>query len=182
MNFEEQIERGYELLKEKKYDETLDVARDLQFEEPDAAEGYHLEAMVQQRKKQWEHSIKSLNKAIEIDPENSGLYNLRGYAYLNTEKLSKAEADFSKAIEMDDLAAAHRNLVLHKLMSNNGTEAINYLLQQIKKNPRDVENWILMGDLMQRGGHDDKARSYYEQANKMDPDNEYVKRQLAEKH
>jgi cytochrome c-type biogenesis protein CcmH/NrfG len=53
-------------------------------------------------------------------------------------------------------------------------------LDRIKKNPKDVENWILMGDLMQRAGKSAKARTYYEQAKKMDPENEYVKEQLAE--
>jgi Tfp pilus assembly protein PilF len=33
---------------------------------------------------------------------------------------------------------------------------------------------------MKKGGHDAKARSYYEQALKMDPDNDYVKEVLAE--
>jgi Tfp pilus assembly protein PilF len=32
-----------------------------------------------------------------------------------------------------------------------------------------------MGDLMKKGGHDEKAKTYYEQALKMDPGNEYVK-------
>jgi Tfp pilus assembly protein PilF len=36
-----------------------------------------------------------------------------------------------------------------------------------------------MGDLMQRAGQEEKARTYYQQARKMDPDNEYVQKQLA---
>ncbi len=66
------------------------------------------------------------------------------------------------------------------IMSDEGNEAITYLLGRIKENPKDVENWILMGDLMQRAGQGAKARTYYEQAQKMAPDNEYVKEQLAE--
>jgi tetratricopeptide (TPR) repeat protein len=178
MSFEEKYKKGYELLHEKDLDQSLDIARDLQRMNPDAAEGYTLEAEVMQNLNQWKPSIDSLNDAIEKDDQNGRLYNLRGYAYLNSDELEKAQADFEKAIELEDLPSAHRHLVLYKLMSGDGKAAIEYLLDRIKTDPRDVENWILMGDLMKKGGHDAKAASYYEQALKMDPENEYVKKQL----
>src|SRR5690625_6705558 len=111
---------------------------------------------------------------------NGRLYNLRGYAYLNSNEHEKARENFEQAIELDDLPAAHRHLVLYKLLSGDGKGAIQYLLDRIKSEPRDVENWILMGDLMKKGGHDEKARTYYEQALEMEPENEYVKNQLQE--
>jgi tetratricopeptide (TPR) repeat protein len=179
MSFEEKHKKGYELLHEQDLDHSLDIARDLQKMNPDASEGFTLEAEVMQKLNQWEPSIDSLNEAIERDSDNGRLYNLRGYAYLNSSKLEKASEDLKKAIELDDLATAHRNLVLYKVMSGDGKGAIEYLLDRIRNQPRDVENWILMGDLMKKGGHDAKAASYYEQALKMDPENEYVKKQLS---
>jgi len=178
MDFEKELQRGVKLLNEKKYKESIDIAKDLQYEEPDAPDGYRLEAMVMQKQNHWEQSIEALDKAIKNDPDDGGLYNLRGFAYLSLEKLSKAEKDLKKAIDLDNSPSAHRNLVLHKIMNDNGTEAIQYLIGRIKQNPQDVENWILMGDLMQRGGQTEKAVSYYEQAKKMDPENSYVKKQL----
>ena len=180
MSFEETLEEGLASLREGDYDESLDIARSLQKMEPDEADGFHLEAMVFQKLNQWEHSVEALEKAIELEPENSGYYNLRGFARLQLEELEEARDDFSKAIDLDDSPAAHRNLVLYKIMSDQGNEAISYLLDRIKQNPQDVENWILMGDLMQRAGQTEKARSYYQQAQKMDPENEYVEGQLAE--
>ena len=178
MSFEEKHKEGYELLHEKDLDKSLDVARRLQSMKPDAPEGYTLEAEVMQKLNQWDASIKSLNEAIEIESDSGRLYNLRGYAHLNQDELEKAKEDFDRAIALEDLPASHRNVVLYKLMSGNGQDAIAYLLDRIRAQPRDVENWILMGDLMKKGGHDEKARSYYEQALKMDPDNEYVKELL----
>jgi len=180
MSFEEKFKKGYELLHEQDLDHSLDIARELQEMKPDNAEGFILEAEIMQKLNQWEPSISSLNDAIEKDSENGRLFNLRGYAYLNQEELEKAKEDFEKAIALDDIPASHRNLVLYKLMSGDGKEAIQYLLDRIKAEPKDVENWILMGDLMKKGGHHQKARSYYEQASKMAPDNEYVKKQLQE--
>jgi tetratricopeptide (TPR) repeat protein len=178
MSFEEKHKEGYELLHEKDLDKSLDVARRLQSMKPDAPEGYTLEAEVMQKLNQWDASIKSLNEAIELDSDSGRLYNLRGYAHLNQDELEKAKEDFDRAIALDNLPSAHRNVVLYKLMTGKGQDAIAYLLDRIRAEPRDVENWILMGDLMKKGGHDEKAQSYYEQALKMDPENEYVKELL----
>lgn len=178
MSFEEKHKKGYELLHEKDLDQSLDTARDLQKLNPDASEGFTLEGEVMQKLNQWEASIKSFNEAIEKDSNNGRLYNLRGYSYLNSDDAEKAREDFEKAISLEDLPSAHRNLVLYKIMSGNAQEAISYLLDRIRAQPRDVENWILMGDLMKKGGHDEKARTYYEQALKMDPDNDYVRELL----
>lgn len=180
MSFEEKFKKGYELLHEQDLDKSLDIARELQKMDPDNAEGFVLEAEVMQKLNQWDPSISSLNDAIEKDPENGRLYNLRGYAHLNQEELEKAKENFEQAIALDDLPSSHRNLVLYKLMSGDGKGAIQYLLDRIKAEPQDVENWILMGDLMKKGGHHKKAKSYYEQASRMAPDNEYVKNQLEE--
>ena len=180
MKFEEQLEEGLSLLHEGDYDHALDISHQLQKMEPQNADGFHLEGMVFQKLNQWEKSIEALTKAIKRNEEKSGFYNLRGFANLQLENLDEAKTDFDKAIDLDDSAAAHRNRVLHMIMSDEGNEAITYLLGRIKENPKDVENWILMGDLMQRAGQGAKARTYYEQAQKMAPDNEYVKEQLAE--
>lgn len=178
MSFEEKHKEGYELLHEKDLDKSLDVARRLQAMKPDAPEGYTLEGEVMQKLNQWEASVKSLNEAIELDPDNGRLYNLRGYSHLTMDELEKAKEDFERAIDLDDLPGAHRNMVYYKLMSGHGQEAIGYLLDRIRNNPQDVENWILMGDLMKKGGHEAKAKTYYEQALKMDPGNTYVKQQI----
>lgn len=180
MNFEEQLEEGLSLLKEGDYDHAIDISHQLQKMEPEQADGYHLEAMVFQKLNQWEKSIKVLNTAIKLEEEHSGYYNLRGFANLQLDNLEEAQEDFEKSIDLDDSPAAHRNLVLYKIMSDKGNEAITYLLNRIKQNPKDVENWILMGDLMQRAGQAAKAKTYYQQAQKMDPENEYIQQQLAE--
>lgn len=179
MSFEEIHKEGYELLHEKDLDRSLDVARKLQRMKPDAPEGFTLEGEVMQKLNQWDASIQSLNDAIDLDNDSGRLYNLRGYAYLNKDELENAREDFEKAIALDNLPSAHRNMVLYRLMTGKGNEAITYLLDRIRTDPRDVENWILMGDLMKKGGHDEKARSYYEQALRMDPDNDYVRQLIA---
>lgn len=180
MNFEEKLNKGYELLREKDIDYALDIARELQSEQPDSHEAFYLEALVMQQLNQWDKSVEAIEKALELTGDNAAYFNLRGNVRMQLEKLDEAEDDFDKAIELNDLSAAHRNKVMLMLMTNRGQEAIPYLINRIKQDPQDAENWILMGDMIKKGGQGDKARTYYEQALKIDPDNDYAKRQLEE--
>lgn len=180
MNFEEKLSKGFELLREKDIDYALDIARELQREQPDSHEAFYLEALVMQQLNQWDKSMEAIEKALEFEKDNAMYYNLRGNVRMQLEKLKKAEEDFDKAIELGDASAAHRNKVMLMLMTDRGQEAISYLINRIKEDPRDAENWILMGDMIKKGGQTDKARTYYEQALKIDPENDYAKRQLEE--
>ncbi|RNC83777.1 MAG: tetratricopeptide repeat protein [Balneola sp.] len=178
MNFEEKLNHGFELLQDKDIDHSLDIARELQRENPDAHEAYYLEALIMQQLNQYELSLTAIEKAMELGEDNAAYHNLRGNLYLQKEELKEAESDFDKAIELTDSSSAHRNKVMVMLMTDRGQEAIPYLIGRIKTNPQDAENWILMGDMIKRGGQADKARTYYEQALTIDPDNDYARRQL----
>lgn len=180
MNFEEKLNHGFELLQDKDIDHALDIARELQKEKEDAHEAYYLEALIFQQLEQFDLSLKNIDKAISLDAENAPYYNLRGSIYMSKEELDDAEQDFDRAITINDFAAAHRNKVMLMLMTDRGAEAIPYTIDRIKKSPQDPENWILMGDMIKRGGQADKAATYYEQALKIDPDNDYARRQLEE--
>ncbi|MFN1834913.1 tetratricopeptide repeat protein [Balneola sp. MJW-20] len=180
MNFEEKLNKGFELLREKDIDHALDIARELQKEDPESHEAFYLEALVMQQLNQWDIGLKSIKQALELVDDNAVYFNLRGNILMQQEKLDEAEKDFDKAIELGDTPAAHRNKVMLMLMTDRGQEAIPYLIGRIKENPQDAENWILMGDMINRGGQPDKARTYYEQALKIDPDNDYAQRQLEE--
>ncbi len=52
--------------------------------------------------KKWKEVIANCNAAIELNPNNTWAYNLRGGAYLNMREFRRALEDFDKAIELDD--------------------------------------------------------------------------------
>lgn len=180
MNFEEKLNRGFELLQDKDIDHSLDIARELQKENPESHEAYYLEALIMQQLNQLDMSLTSIGTSLKLANDNAAYYNLRGNIYMQKEELENAEIDFDKAIELADSSGAHRNKVMLMLMTDRGAEALPYLIGRIKADPQDAENWILMGDMIKRGGQADKARTYYEQALKIDPENEYAQRQLEE--
>ena len=96
MNFEEKLSKGFELLKEKDIDHALDIARELQKEDPESDEAFYLEALVMQQLNQWDIGLKSVEKALELVDDNAAYFNLRGNILMQQEKLDKAEEDFDK--------------------------------------------------------------------------------------
>ncbi len=171
MDYNDQIQEGIRLINAGEYQASIDLAATIQKNQPDTADGFHLEAIGKQHLYQWEESIKALNKAIELAPYDAGLYSLRAFAKMSTEDFVGAEKDLHEAIKLENFEPAHRNLVILYILRDQSQKAIDYLLERLKTNPKDVDNWVLMGDLMQRVGMDDKAQSYYEQARKLDPEN-----------
>lgn len=180
MELEELIKRGYELLAEGDLDQALDASREIQKENPDEAEGFIMEAEVMQKLTQWDPSLKMVAKAMEMIGETSRLLNLRGYALMQKGDTENAREDFDAAIEIDDSPVGHRNVVLCLIIEERGTQALDYLVEQIRNNPKEVEHWVLMGDIMKKGGQAEKARGFYEQALTMNPDHTYARKQLEE--
>lgn len=178
MNFDEQLQKGIQLIEERKFNESLEIARQLQEMEEEAAEGYHLEAIIMQHQERWQESVNALDKAIDNAEHDPGLRNLRGFANMSMNELDEADSDFDKAIELEDFEPAHRNKVLVMILRDQGDQAINYLIDRIKNKPGDPENWIMMGDLMKRGGYEEKAQTYYEKALEIDPNNKYAQKVL----
>jgi Flp pilus assembly protein TadD len=55
-------------------------------------------------------ALKSLNRAIELDPQRAIFYNARGYAYLRLGSFANAVVDFSDAIRLrPDYGNAYQN-------------------------------------------------------------------------
>lgn len=173
--YEERIEDGIALLQEEEYDDALSVARELQEMEENTADGYHLEALVYQYQFDWEKSIESLDKAIDCAPYDADLFNIRGFAYLSLGNYEKAKTDFKEAIDLEDLEAAHRNIVLMHILQDKSEEGIEYLVERLQNDPEQVENWIFMGDLMMKAGLEDKAKTYYDEARGRDPEHPDLK-------
>lgn len=176
-DFNDLVGKAIELVNSEKYDEAMELAKNLQELKPDNADGYHLQALCCQYRYEWENSITALNKAIECSPYDANLYNARGFAYMSLGNYDNSHSDFEEAIKLEDLEQAHRYKALWYILQDQSEEGIAYLITRLKANPGNVENWLFMGDLMSRAGFEDKALTYYQQAQKIDPNHPDVKNQ-----
>ena len=167
--YDAQLETCLQTLEKGDYDHCLQLAGELQTNYPDAAEAFHVEAMAHQFRFNWQESILALDRAIDNAPYDAALYNLRAFAKMNLNDLDAAEQDLIEAIELEDLEAAHRNRVLLYIIQEKFDEAAQYLYDRLTKNPDEVDNWIMMGDLMKRVGLDEKGEAYLEEARRRNP-------------
>jgi cytochrome c-type biogenesis protein CcmH/NrfG len=85
--------------------------------------------------KLWE-ALRTLNKAIELDPKRAAYYNARGYAYLRLRNFANAIVEFSEAIRLQpDYANAFRNraVALRHMGDAKGADADESKAAQFEK-------------------------------------------------
>jgi len=66
---------------------------------PQLAGAYSNLALVYFKNKEFDKSLKQLNKALELNPKQAQAYNLRAQLYVEDGKIHEAKADYLKAIE-----------------------------------------------------------------------------------
>jgi Flp pilus assembly protein TadD len=162
--FDDLLNEGAEHIGNHNFAAALETASRLKALDPDSADGFHLAAIAHQYQYQWTESLAELDKAVLNAPYDAGLYSLRGFAYMSLNEYKKAEADFLEAISLEDFEPAHRNMVLLRILQDRSEEAIQMLTDRIRKSPENADNLMMMGDLMERIGQPEKARSWFEAA------------------
>ncbi|HBC7386226.1 TPA: tetratricopeptide repeat protein, partial [Escherichia coli] len=83
------------------------------------------------RDKKYEHAIKSLTRATEIDPKLSSAYFQRGLAYRDVCNYDKAEYDFSTALKLSPKNKAFVDALKNTL--EDGIRIRNERLDKLKK-------------------------------------------------
>ena len=78
-------------------------------------EQFFEEGKIHQSEGNYEAALEDLNKAIELNNNESALYDYRGYIYLHMYKFHKAIKDFNKAIEIDP---ENIDALIHRGISN----------------------------------------------------------------
>ncbi|PCR84376.1 hypothetical protein CQA79_10225 [Fusobacterium nucleatum] len=89
--------------------------------------------------------MENLNKAIDLDPNFSDAYNIRGITYVNQEKFDEAVKNFSKTIEINpNDKKYYYNLGILYIDLNNYEKAIETLNKAIDLDPNfsDARNVI----------------------------------------
>lgn len=114
LNF--QFARGQALVKMRLFDEAEAQFLAILKADPIWQKGVHTElASLYALKQDWRQSAESYSKAIGVWPKRANLYLARGSVYTELKDYGSAEADFSKAVQLDSKTAPramfHRALI-----------------------------------------------------------------------
>ena len=131
--------------------------------------------------KQPEKAIAAANAQIAKSPNNSNFYDLLGTALFNGRKdLPGAEAALHKAMDLDkNNTDALEKLGKVQVQEGSVDQAIALYQQSIKNNPREVRFYILCGELYEAKQQWDQAKSMYQQALSIAPDQPLASNNLA---
>ena len=131
--------------------------------------------------KQPEKAIAAANAQIAKSPNNSNFYNLLGTALFNGRKdLPGAENALRKAIDLDkNNTDALEKLGKVQVQQGSVDQAIALYQQSIKDNPHEVRFYILCGELYESKQQWDQAKSMYQQALSITPEQPLASNNLA---
>ncbi len=159
---------------EKFYQQALDKA-------PSSTEGLSGLMNTYFGQKQTDKAIAAAYAQISKSPNNSNFYDLLGTALFNGKKdLPGAEANLRKAIQLDkNNVDALEKLGKVQVQEGSVDQALALYQQSIKDNPREVGFYILCGELYEAKKNWDQAKSLYQQALVISPDNPLASNNLA---
>jgi len=120
-------------------------------------------------------TIKDLNKAIELDPNNAAAYNNRGYAYYNLKEYDKAIRDYDRAIELNpNDAESYKDRGRAYIGLDEQIRAIMDFDKALELNPNNVAAYNNRGAAYDNLKEYDKAIRDYDRAIELDPTNALI--------
>jgi len=128
--------------------------------------------------KKYELAIKEFSEAIKLQPNNPGIYGLRGYVYKDrgqesqsVEDYDLAIADFTKSIELTPTAAAHcARGILYGYKGNREAALVEYNIA-IQIDPNFSETYLHRGVWYGANNDFNKAIADWEKVLQINPDN-----------
>ena len=114
------------------------VEEGLKYTDKDDYAFYYIAGTACMAAQDFEGSIKYIEKAIELDPQNVQLYNNLGTAYLTTGKLDLAKETYEKSIELEPTdSLAYFNIASILQMQDEHEKACEYFEKAHKLEPDD---------------------------------------------
>jgi cellulose synthase operon protein C len=131
--------------------------------------------------KQPDKAIAAANAQLAKSPNSSNFYDLLGTALFNGKKdLPGADAALRRAIQLDkNNVDALEKLGKVQVQEGAADQALALYQQSIKDNPREVTFYILSGELYEGKKNWEQAKSMYQQALNISPENPLASNNLA---
>ena len=159
---------------EKDYRQALD-------KDPSSAEGLSGLMNTYFAQKQFDKAVAAANAQIAKSPTNSIFYDLLGTALFNGKKdFPGAETALRKSIDLDkNNLDSIEKLGKVEIQEGSADQALALYQQSIKDNPKDIRFYILSGELYEGRQDWDNAKSMYQQALALQPDQPLASNNLA---
>jgi cellulose synthase operon protein C len=175
------IQLGNIRLRQKQYAEAVkfyEQALDKDSSSSDALSGLMNTYIAQ---KDPEKAVAAATAQLAKSPNNSNFYDLLGTALFNGKKdLKAAEAALRKAVDLDKTNSdALVKLGKVQIAEGSSDHALATYKQSIKDNPREVPFYVLAGEIYESQRDWDNAKSLYQQALNIQPDNPLAANNLA---
>ena len=175
------VQMGNIQFAQKHFSESEKCYRQALDKNPSSTEGLSGLINTYTAQKQIDKAISATNAQISKSPDNSNFYYLLGSVLFSGKKdYSGAEAALRKSVDLDkeNVDAIEK---LGSVMSAVGStdRAIALYLQATKDHPREVRFYVLAGHLYSAQQNWDQAKSMYQQALNISPDNPVASNDLA---
>ncbi len=175
------VQLGNLRLLQKKFDEAEKFYQQALDKDPSSSDGLSglMNTFIAQ--KQPDKAIAAANAQLAKSPNNSNFYDLLGTAQFNAKKeLKSAEVSLRKAVELDkNNSDALVKLGKVQIAEGSADQALATYQQSIKDNPREIMFYVLAGELYEAKNNWDDAKSMYQQALNIQPDNPLASNNLA---
>jgi len=175
------IQLGAVRMLQKQFGEAEKLYQQALEKDPSSAEALRglMAAYIQD--KQVDQALAAANQQIAKSPNNSSFYDLLGTVLLESKKDTKgAETALRKAVELDkNNSNALVKLGKVQIAEGAADQALATYQQSIKDNPREVTFYILSGELYEAKSQWDQAKTMYQQALNIQPDNPTASNNLA---
>lgn len=125
--------------------------------------------------------LASAEKAVELDPDLSLAFSVRGHAHIRLRKYKQAEADARQALHLDTTNTMATQVLSIALMQQRKDADLDSLVDwQLQENPDDDHSHIAAGFRALQQGRHKEASTHFGEALRIDPDNEMARHGLIE--
>ena len=175
------VQMGSLYLRQKQFNEAEKSYQQALDKDPSSSDGLRGLMNTYIAQKQPEKAIAAANAQLIKSPNNSNFYDLLGTAQFEGKKdLKAAEASLRKAIDLDkNNSDALVKLGKVQIAEGSADQALTTYQQSIKDNPREITFYVLAGELYEAKNNWDNAKSMYQQALNIQPDNPLASNNLA---
>lgn len=144
------------------------------------ADLYYVLGSLQEKTNRFEESIRSMEKVLEIDPQNADALNFIGYTYADRGiHLDQAERLIEQALKLkpdngyilDSMGWVH-------FRKNRYESALHYLQKALEFLPDDASIMEHLGDVLVALGRKEEALDYYGRAAKASPENSKLRKKI----